>query len=243
MDTDATRFRVLLAEDDPVSAEFLTEALRACGADVTACADGNMALQLAATQAFELLVLDQQLPGRNGDAVLHALRANAAAASHAAPALATSAEPGAVTTILSHAGFSGILPKPMSLDDLRGALQRQGLAVPATPTLDDAEAERACGSATVATRLRRLFADEELPRLQAELAHNTDPQTLRATLHRLRASCGFCGAPLLAEASANLQRVLASSAGSPEIASSIEAFRRALALTREALCVTPVHHA
>lgn len=235
MDTDASRFRVLLAEDDPVSAEFLAEALRSCGADVTACVDGDAALQLAATQVFELLVLDHHLPGHHGDAVLRALRADPAAASHAVPALATSAEPGTFAAILVRAGFIEILPKPMSLDDLRGALQRHGLAAPATPLLDDAEAAQACGSTATATRLRRLFADEELPRLQAELDRNADPQALRATLHRLRASCGFCGAPLLGQASANLQRALATGAGKAEVVRSLEAFRRAFARTRDAL--------
>lgn len=238
MDTDATRFRVLLAEDDPVSMEFLTEALRACGTDVAACADGDAALALATAQAFDLLVLDHQLPGRNGDAVLRALRADVDAASHATPALATSAEPDAFAATLSRAGFVEILPKPMSLESLRAALLRQGLSAPEEPTLDDADAVRTCGSAAAAARLRRLFADEELPKLQAELDRSTDPQALRSTLHRLRASCGFCGAPLLAHASASLHRALTTGAGETEVARTLHGFRRALAMTRAALHAT-----
>lgn len=238
MDTDATRFRVLLAEDDPVSCEFLTDALRACGAGVVACGDGDAALELARARAFDLLVLDHHLPGRNGDVVLRALRADAAAASHATPAVATSAERDSFAVALLRAGFAEVLAKPMSLERLRAVLLRQGLRATGEPTLDDDDAARTCGSAAAAARLRRLFADEELPKLQAELDRSVDPQSLRPTLHRLRASCGFCGAPRLAHAGESLHRALTTGASDAEIATALERFREALALTRAALHAT-----
>ena len=91
MDKDAARFRVLLAEDDPVSREFLREAIAACGAEVADCADGPTALELARTRRWDLLMLDQHLPALNGDAVLVTLRADPGAASRTTPAIATRA--------------------------------------------------------------------------------------------------------------------------------------------------------
>lgn len=235
MDTDAGRFRVLLAEDDPVSREFLCEAMRACGAEVTDCGDGPTALELARTRRWDLLVFDHHLPGCNGDAVLAALRIDPAAAARATPAIATSAAGDVQTVPLLQAGFAEVLAKPMELEALRSALGRFGCR-PAAAALDDGDALRACGSPQAVARLRRLFAEQELPKVQAELEHAAhDLQTLRPTLHRLRASCGFCGAQALAQASAVLHRSLAGGAGERELQPALTAFRRALADTRTAL--------
>lgn len=236
MDKDATRFRVLLAEDDAVSREFLREAIRACGAEVMDCADGAHALALARAQHWDLLILDHQLPAMTGDAILAALRGDHHAASHATPAIATSAAPDAATARLSRAGFAEVLAKPMDLATLRAALRRHG-CIPPRPPLDDDGALRACGSPQAVARLRRLFAEQELPKVQSEFDRLAqDPQALRPTLHKLRASCGFCGAQALAQASAALHRVLATGTDDGNaVQAALTAFRQALAETRAAL--------
>lgn len=235
MDKDAGRFKVLLAEDDPVSREFLCEAIGACGAEVVGCAEGPTALELARTRHFDLLLLDQNLPAMNGDVVLATLRTDPAARSRAAPAIATSAAGDAATTPLLRVGFAEVLVKPMSFETLRTMLRRHGCVAPGAP-LDDADALRACGSPEAVARLRRLFAEQELPRIAGELDRMAlHPQSLRPTLHRLRASCGFCGAQTLALASAALHRALATGAGGSEVQATLVAFRHALAETRAAL--------
>lgn len=231
---EAKPCKVLLAEDDPVSREFLTEALQACGASVTGCDDGDAALATATRLAFDLLVFDHHLPGRNGDAVLLALRANPGAASRATPALATSADPGAFRAGLLAAGFAEVLPKPLPLADLAATLRRHGMPAFDVPAIDHEAALRACGSHAVATRLRHLFANQELPAVAAELARTTDPHALRPMLHRLRSACGFCGATRLADAGDALQRALATGKEA-DVAPMLSAFRIALAATRTAL--------
>lgn len=230
----ATHFRVLLAEDDPVSRAFLAEGVRACGADPTDCDDGDAALRLARAQAFDLLILDHHLPGRNGDAVLAALRGDSGAASRSAPAVATSAARDVEAAALLRAGFVEVLSKPMALETLRDALRRHG-CTPGSP-LDDAGALRACGSTDAVIRLRRLFFEQELPKVQQELDNAGDsPQSLRPLLHRLEASCGFCGARRLASANATLQRALATDVDSPSTRTALQGFRDALAETRASL--------
>jgi CheY-like chemotaxis protein len=230
---EATPFKVLLAEDDPVSRAFLREAAHACGAAVTDCEDGAAAPELARADRWALLVLDHHLPGMDGDAILSTLRADPAAASRAAPAIATTAARDVDAEALGSAGFAEVLPKPMPIAILREALRRHGCGVDAR--LDDEDALRACGSATAVVRLRRLFAEQELPRVQEELERvGDDLQSLRPTLHRLRASCGFCGARTLAEASAALHYAIVD----PEVGSAgaaLDAFRVAVAETRAAL--------
>lgn len=235
MDGIPARFRVLLAEDDPVSREYLCEAVHACGADVHACGDGDAALALARAEAWDLLLLDHHLPGLDGDQVLATLRADRNAASRDTPAIATSAARNEHLESLLQAGFLEVLSKPMDPEDLRSALQRHGYAARAT-LLDDADAVRACGSPQSLARLRRLFAEQELPRIGDELERLAgNPQALRPLLHRLRASCGFCGAHALAEASAALHRTLATGAATDQVEARLAVFRRTLAETRAAL--------
>jgi CheY-like chemotaxis protein len=231
MDKDAARFKVLLAEDDTVSREVLCEAIRACGGDPVACTDGCVALARARESRWNLLVLDHHLPGMNGDAVLAALRADPGGMP-LPPALATTAEPDSASAMLLQAGFAQVLPKPVALEVLQTTLAAFGCE--ADP-LDDDNALRACGSRSAVERLRRLFAEQELPRIQDELErHAGDPQALRPTLHRLLASCGFCGATGLARACNALHDALAS--GNPgQIDTAVRAFAEALRGTRETL--------
>lgn len=232
MDGDVHRFRVLLAEDDPVSREFLAEALRDCGAEVGACADGPAALALARSETWNLLLLDHHLPAMTGDAVLAALSADRFATRP--PAIAITAEPDDARGELLHAGFAEVLPKPIALASLRDALRRHGCSQ--RTTLDDDDALRACGSTQTVTRLRRLFIEQEIPAVLAEVERCRDaPQQLRPTLHRLRASCGFCGARALGHASAALQRALASDTGAGQTRDALAGFLDALTETRTAL--------
>lgn len=234
MDTEAPRFRVLLAEDDPVSRAFLHEAGQACGATITDCVDGHQALGLARADEWDLLILDHHLPGLDGDVILAALRAEPDAASRTTPAIATSAAAETETEALQRAGFAEVLPKPMRVETLRAVLRRHGCAPDVR--LDDADALRACGSPAAVTRLRRLFAEQELPKIQDELDRvGDDLQTLRPSLHRLRASCGFCGARTLAQASAALHRAIVVGADAGQLETALGVFRATLAETRAAL--------
>lgn len=234
VDADTHPFRVLLAEDDPVSRAFLTEALRGCGAEVVACVDGTAALGLARSGRWDLLLLDQHLPGLSGAAVLAALGANAAPGGP--PALAITAARDAACQDLLTAGFIEVLPKPISLADLRRALVRHGC--PTCPALDDAAAFRACGSADIVARLRRLLADEELPAILAGVdGCGGDPERLRPLLHRLHAACGFCGTSALAAAGDTLHAALPHGSRE-EVDRAMAAFRRAVVATRTALHAT-----
>jgi CheY-like chemotaxis protein len=239
MDADPGDFWVLLAEDDPVSRNFLIEALRACGALVEDCANGTTALAMARARRWDLLLFDNHLPGLSGDAILTALAADAGACPPRPPAIAITAAPEDDGDALLAAGFAEVLPKPISLAALRAALDRHG--GPTDVALDDAAALDVCGSPAIVARLRQLFADEELPRVQDELdGLGDDLSRFRPTLHRLRASCGFCGASALASASAALHHAVATGAGSQQVQTAARSFRSALAETRAALYARPL---
>lgn len=66
--------RILIAEDTPQIVRFLTKGLRAEGHSTTAVDDGELALELALSGHFDLMLLDLGLPGRDGLSVLGELR-------------------------------------------------------------------------------------------------------------------------------------------------------------------------
>jgi two-component system copper resistance phosphate regulon response regulator CusR len=67
--------RILIAEDEPRIVRFLVRGLESAGHTTGSTGDGNLALELALTGGFDLMLLDLGLPGRDGFAVLTELRA------------------------------------------------------------------------------------------------------------------------------------------------------------------------
>lgn len=65
---------ILIAEDDPHITSFVSRGLRDAGYEVTDAADGETALLLARSGAFDLLLLDIGLPGIDGFTVMSHLR-------------------------------------------------------------------------------------------------------------------------------------------------------------------------
>ena len=66
--------RVLLVEDDPKILSFVRRGLEEQGFTVETSADGDLGLQMASESAFDVLVLDIMLPGRDGLSILRSLR-------------------------------------------------------------------------------------------------------------------------------------------------------------------------
>ena len=223
-------FDVLLAEDDAISALYLTDALTALGCRVQHHANGAAALAAAHAQRFDLLLLDQQLPECSGMQILAALRADHAAASHGSPMIATCAglDPAQHARLLA-AGFDDALAKPLGLEQLRATLTAHAEGV----RLDEAQGLAASGCVATLTALRGLLLAELADcatQFDTQLEHH--PQALRARLHRLRASCGFCGATQLQQAAAALHDAL----GAAHLdAASVSRFRALLAATRISL--------
>ncbi|SDP21045.1 DNA-binding response regulator, OmpR family, contains REC and winged-helix (wHTH) domain [Actinopolyspora xinjiangensis] len=71
---ESTPVRVLVVDDEVGVRTALRRGLSAEGMEVTVCAEGHEALQLAATGAFDVVLLDVLLPGLSGYRVLERLR-------------------------------------------------------------------------------------------------------------------------------------------------------------------------
>ena len=66
--------RILIIEDEAEIVRFLTLELRHEGYEVKSCSDGRSGLNLAESEAFDLILLDVMLPELNGLEVLRRLR-------------------------------------------------------------------------------------------------------------------------------------------------------------------------
>ncbi|MDA3913696.1 response regulator [Oleiagrimonas sp.] len=227
---------VLLAEDDPVSALFISEALQEMGLSVECHARGPSALAQAQVRIFDLMILDCRMPGMGAEDILKALRSAPASACHDRPAIASSADlPPTLRTRLHQIGFVATLHKPVLLDDLEQVV-RQALpgGLPGG-VLDHVAGARSCGDARTLDALRGLFA-QELDTLSAQLDDLLvlGGDTLRDRLHRLRASCGLCGAMALDQACRQLQEAIRC-ADPQAVRNASDGFRQALNSTRIAL--------
>ena len=58
--------QILLVEDDPVNAEVAIEILTSAGCQVDAAVDGEKAVKMAASQPYDLILMDIQMPVMNG---------------------------------------------------------------------------------------------------------------------------------------------------------------------------------
>lgn len=195
--------RLLLVEDDAVTAAFLAQALAPLPVQLALAADLAQARALA-DGGEALWLFDARLPDGRGDDLLASLRARG----FQVPALALTAEdePGALAR-LHAAGFVEVLAKPIQAEALRRAVTAAML--PPGRHWDDAAAHAALGGDTGSVQaLRRLFV-RELP-VQATAVSQAwaarDEDALHGQLHRLKASCAFVGAAALLASVRGLQQ-------------------------------------
>jgi DNA-binding response OmpR family regulator len=201
--------RVLLVEDHQELAETVADVLRGEGMAVDVALDGQAALDRAAVNGYDVIVLDRDLPGVHGDEVCRAL---AAGRSQSRVLMLTAA--GSVEDRVDglELGADDYLPKPFAFTELvariRALCRRSGLPLPAILACADLRLDPARRTAIRAGRRLALSpkefalleylmtaggqiipAEELLERVWDEAA---DPftATVKVTIGRLRAKLG-----------------------------------------------------
>ena len=114
--------RILLVEDDQMNVELFESALETDGHEIVTERDGA-AGEERASDRFDLVLLDIQLPKKDGLEVCRRLRARGLRMPIVA--LSASVLPEEIARTKA-AGFDLFLPKPISPRDLREAVRRLG---------------------------------------------------------------------------------------------------------------------
>jgi CheY-like chemotaxis protein len=115
--------RILVVDDKATSRELLRTVLEKNGYAISEAADGGEAIEKARAESPDLILLDLQMPVRNGYEVLHELRQDPRYATLPIIALTASAMQGDREKALA-AGFTAYLTKPVTLAHLRDEVQR-----------------------------------------------------------------------------------------------------------------------
>jgi two-component system OmpR family response regulator len=112
--------RVLVAEDDPVIADFVAQGLREAGYAVDVAATGTDGLRLASSGAYDAAVIDVMLPGLDGLSLIEQLRAKKIQT----PVLILSARHSVDDRVKGlQAGGDDYLTKPFAFAELLARLQ------------------------------------------------------------------------------------------------------------------------
>ena len=116
--------RILLVEDNLVNSLLAETVLRNWGWQVTTAASGLAAIQLFKYRSFDLVLMDIQMPGMDGETAAQALRQHPDPSRAATPVIALTARAQAgEAERLQASGFAGYLAKPYREEQLLKTIQ------------------------------------------------------------------------------------------------------------------------
>jgi DNA-binding response OmpR family regulator len=111
---------ILIVDDDPDIVRLLTITLQSEGFRLLSASDGNAALELARAERPDLLLLDWNMPGRDGLEVCRALRAESDSALRHVPVVLLTAQAEAEDTTAGFAaGVTDYVTKPFKPAHIR----------------------------------------------------------------------------------------------------------------------------
>lgn len=114
---------ILVAEDNLVNRELIREMLDVWGFRVLEAVDGSQALAMISVERPDLVLMDIQMPGLDGFAVLERMRSDLGLATIPVVALTAYAMRGDSEKALS-AGFKGYITKPIDMKLLQREISR-----------------------------------------------------------------------------------------------------------------------
>ena len=220
----ARSLRVLLAEDTPANMVIAQAFLRRLGHTSLHAANGQEALSLLRHEAFDLVLMDVEMPVMDGLEATRRLRAGEAGElNRFVPVLAMTAHAlSNVRDMCAEAGMNGFVAKPVSFHDLAEVLAGQSASAPEARADDKTGATQRARPDLVDLRTalgmlgghRELFDEvidiflADLPAKRQTLATSLaqgDLITLRLAAHSLKSSCASVGAVPASRAAGNLE--------------------------------------
>jgi signal transduction histidine kinase/CheY-like chemotaxis protein len=117
--------RILVAEDNPINRKLLDRMLQSLGFDVDTVDDGPSVLKALAKSPYDLILMDCQMPGMDGDEVTRVIREGKHGVGGQPCVVAITADVSANhREKCMQAGMDDFLAKPVRLDILKAGLRR-----------------------------------------------------------------------------------------------------------------------
>ena len=207
--------RVLLAEDNPTNQLVAAQMLESLGASVLLAADGAEALDIVASEPFDVMLVDIEMPRVNGIEVLQAVRRSSGPVAEVPMIALTAYVMREHRAAIDAAGADGVIAKPiLSIEQFGADIRRfmrmrsdstgaeEGPAAPAddsaAPAIDrtiyDTLAE-AIGPAAMGELLGKVSPDIQAARDRLVRARNAlDLGEVRSVTHILISVAGAVGA-------------------------------------------------
>ena len=113
--------RILIVDDDPVVLDLVRDLLLIQGHSVASAVDGAQALAKLGAEAFELLIIDRNMPVMDGIAAVKALRRESRLAALKVLMFTSSGDP-AVREEALRAGVDGFLRKPIQMQEFSATI-------------------------------------------------------------------------------------------------------------------------
>lgn len=153
--------RILLVEDEKKVANFVQRGLKEESYAVDVARDGEKGLLLAEVNAYDLIILDIMLPGKDGVTICRELREKKIGA----PILMLTAKDGLRDKITGlNSGADDYLTKPFSFEEflarVRALLRRKGIAKTTALKIGDLELDQLTHKARRASREIELTSRE-----------------------------------------------------------------------------------
>ncbi len=215
----ASRLRVLLAEDNPVNQRLALRQLEKLGYAADAVMNGNEAVEAAARTAYDVILMDCQMPELDGYEATRQIRQRekdgAPASRRRAHIIALTANAlGDDRARGLEAGMNDYLTKPVRMEDLSRALGRAGPLGPAAEASRNRAADEGLDTTVLASlrelaepgrpdpvrELVELFLRDSTPKVDSlqNLAGLRKAGELKAAAHSLKGSSNNLGARRLA---------------------------------------------
>jgi two-component system sensor histidine kinase/response regulator len=246
--------RILLVDDNPVNLMVASLLLGKLGHQVRSASSGQEAIDAAGLGAFDLVLMDLEMPGMNGLQATAGIRKAEAVSGKRVPIVAMTAHAlDSDRQRCLQAGMDDFISKPVRPELLRKLIgkfspitaQQAGSEQASPPTAslqnvkvwDKAEALRFTDGdeSTLAKTIEVFLGDlkETLPKAQ-ESAMVTDKAALAAMAHRLKSSLGILAATRAVSAAVELEQACSSN-GPERVLECFERLNTELAAVQQAL--------
>ncbi|MBP3954855.1 response regulator [Gemmata sp. G18] len=222
--------RILVAEDNPVNQRVIVGILGKYGHTITVTGDGRQALAAFAREAFDVVLMDVQMPEMDGFEATRAIRALEKGTGRHVPVVAMTAHAmkGDRELCLSK-GMDDYVSKPLQRAEIARILalvtdrgQPVPVAIPDSPPAPEpstavfdrvSAVARMGGDEDLFAEIAGAFC-EDAPRLLAELSRavvGNDATTVRRAAHGLKGAAAHVGGEPCVAAAAALEKIGASS--------------------------------